>query len=132
MRVRDDDVGDALPRNGADETGQMVVVVRSGIDDRHLSLADDIRASARECERGRVGRDETAQVLRNLRQDAGGRLLAAGGRLASTIVVTGDLFVLTQWFSPRTHPSPTKLVGIGAFVYTPRRNTRRSCRPSRA
>ena len=54
MRMGDEDMGDSLTPNGAKQRANVRLIQRTGIDDRNMAAADDIRDCPPERERARI------------------------------------------------------------------------------
>ena len=54
MRMGDEDVGDGLTTNGAKQRAYVRLIQRTGIDDRDMAAADDVRDRPPERERARI------------------------------------------------------------------------------
>ena len=66
MRMRDDDMVDALAFCRIDKRRDVSCIVGTGIEDRDLSVADNVGARAGEGERPGIGRKHAADQRRDL------------------------------------------------------------------
>ena len=64
MRVGDKNCCDGFAAQGREQPGNMISLVRSGIDDRHFALADDIAAGSGEGHRPGITRGHPADKRR--------------------------------------------------------------------
>lgn len=84
MGVGDHHVGHRLAGNGLEHRIHMLRRVRAGVEDGHVTMADDIGAGAREGEGGRIGGHDAAHQRRHVHRLANGGIeIAVEGNVSA-------------------------------------------------